>query len=82
MDKLLALTIFILFFATLAGIILRRVFKDKCLRLLDDHHVTFITPDGRVLWGDLTVSGQGLELRYDAPFVTSRGLVKGLMPVR
>ncbi len=60
MDKPLGLTIFVIFFATLAGIILGRMLKDKCLRLLDDHHVTFITLGGRVLWGALKVSSQGL----------------------
>ena len=76
MDNLIWLTVFVIFLATLVGIVVRRASRDKCLRLFDDHHITYVQADGRVLWGDLAVSSQGLELRYDAPFVTRRGLVK------
>ncbi len=50
--------------------------KDKCLKLVDDYHVTYLTSDGRAMWGDLTVSSNGLELRFDAPYRTRRGLSK------
>jgi len=76
LDQLFWLTLLVMFSATIVGGLIRWLTKDKCLRLLDDYHVTYLTGEGRPLWGDLTVSSQGLELRYDAPYVTSRGLVK------
>ena len=76
MDNLVWLAVLVIFLATLVGIVVRRIAKDKCLRLFHDHHVTYVASAGTALWGDLTVSGQGLELRYDEPFVTRRKLVK------
>jgi hypothetical protein len=76
LDDLFWLTLLVLFLATLVGALLRRFRKDRCLRLLDDYHVTYVDGDGRSLWGDLLVSSQGVELLYDAPFTTSRGLIK------
>jgi hypothetical protein len=50
--------------------------KDKCLKLLDDYHVTYLAGGRRTIWGDLRVAGGGLELVYDAPYRTRRGLDK------
>lgn len=76
LDDLFWLTVLVIFLATIIGALVRRLRKDKCVKLLDDHHVTYLAADGSALWGDLSVSSQGLELRYDAPFTTSRGLLK------
>lgn len=75
-DDVFWLTVFFIFLVTIVGALVRRLRKDKCLKLLHDDHVTYLTDKGRPLWGDLAVSGHGLELRYDAPYTTSRGLVK------
>ena len=75
-DSLFWLTVLVIFLATILGAVLGRLRKDKCLKLLHDHHVTYLTGEGAPLWGDLLVASQGLELRYDAPYLTPRGLAK------
>ena len=76
-DDLFWLTLLVLFLSALVGALLRRFRRNGCLKLFDNYHVTYIGDQGRVLWGDLYVSSQGVELIYDSPFTTSRGLVKG-----
>ncbi len=75
-DNVLALTVFVIFLAAAIGAVTRLRRKDKCLKLLHDHHVTFLARCGRALWGDLVVYSQGIELRFDAPHVTRQGLKK------
>lgn len=75
-DDILWITILFIFLATLLAAFIRRVRKDKCLRLFDRQHVTYLDPSGTPYWGDLWASSQGLELRFDAPYTTSRGLTK------
>ncbi len=75
-DDLVWLAVLFIFLAAIASVFVRRLRKDKCLALLNDHHVTYLNEAGKPLWGDLRVSSQGLQLVYDAPYTTSRGLVK------
>jgi hypothetical protein len=70
------LTILVIFVLGIAAAFVRLLQKDKCLKLLQDYHVTFLGAGKTPIWGDLRVSGGGLELVYDAPYVTSRGLAK------
>lgn len=76
MNDLFFLTLLVIFLATIGGAVLRRLAKDKCLKLLHDHHVTYLADASTPLWGDLVVSAQGLELEYDAAHVSRTGLVK------
>ena len=76
LDDLFWLTILVVFVVAIVGAVVRRWQRDKCLKLLNDHHVTLLTNDGQCLWGDLIVYSQGLELRFDAPYRTRRGLTK------
>ena len=75
-DDLVWLAVLFIFLAAIASVFVQRLRKDKCLALLNDHHVTYLNETGKPLWGDLRVSSQGLELLYDAPYTTARGLVK------
>ena len=43
---------------------------------MHDHHATYLPSTGTVVWGDLHVSSNGLEIRFDSSFVNSRGLTK------
>ena len=71
-ENALPLTILTIFMAAGVGAVLRRRSRDKCLWLLNDHHVTYLARNGDVLWGDLTVFSNGLELRFDAAHTTPR----------
>ena len=75
-DDLFWLTLLVLFVSTLVGALLTRFRRDRCLKLFDDYHVTLVHGDGRALWGDLIVTSQGLDVIYDAPYTTTRGIVK------
>ena len=76
LDNLFLWTVLVVIVASMLGAVIRRRQRDKCLKLLNDHHVTLLTTGGQVLWGDLVVYSQGLEVRFDAPYQTQRGLTK------
>ncbi len=67
--------LFIFLTAIISTLIVARK-KDKCLKLLNDYHVTYLTKTGQTMWGDLVVYSKGIELRFDAPHTTQRGLTK------
>ncbi len=75
-EHALALTVFLIFGSAILSAVLTQWRRDKCLKLLRGDHATIAKLDGTVLWGDLVVYPEALELTFDAPFVTSRGLVK------
>ncbi len=70
------MTVLAVFALTIIGALVRTRQRDKCLTLLNDHHVTYLPVDGEPMWGDLYVSSGGLELCFDAPHVNRRGLAK------
>ena len=72
----LAVTILVIFGGAILSAVLTQWRRDKCLKLLRGDHATVARLDGSVLWGELVVYPEALELTFDAPFVTSRGLVK------
>jgi hypothetical protein len=75
-DDLFLITIILVFLLTLSVALVRRLRKDKCLRLMHDHHVTFLAPGAAAIWGDMKVCSQGMVIQYDSPFVNSRKLSK------
>lgn len=75
-DNLFLWTVAIIFVSAIIGTVIRLRTRDKALRLFDDYHITYLAVGGQSLWGDLLVFSSGLELRFDAPYRTRRGLVK------
>ncbi|MHC4141850.1 MAG: hypothetical protein ACYSUF_08245 [Planctomycetota bacterium] len=76
LDDVFWLTILLVFVLGIVAAFVRLLQKDRCLKLLDDYHVTCLAGGRRTIWGDLSVSSSGLELVYDAPHRTQRGLAK------
>jgi hypothetical protein len=66
----------LIFLCAIIGAVVSRRQRDRCLRLLNDFHVTLCRDDGENFWGDLVVYPQGLELRFDKPHITRFGLQK------
>ena len=64
------------FLAGIIGTVIGRRQKDRCLKLLDDFHVTLTRNSGEVFWGDLRVYPQGLEVQFDNPHATRLGAQK------
>lgn len=76
LENSLGLTITFIFLAAIVSVVLTQRRRDKCLKLLHDFHVAYLTVTGSPVWGDLVVYSSGIELRFDAPATTRRGLVK------
>ncbi|MEX0653026.1 MAG: hypothetical protein WD534_14510 [Phycisphaeraceae bacterium] len=75
-NNIFGLTILFIFLTAIIGVVVKLRRKDKCLKLLHDFHVSYLTTAGKVAWGDLVVYSQGIELSFDKPHTTRRGLVK------
>jgi len=75
-DEIFALTILVLFLVTLLGAVLRRYARDKCLRLFDGFHVTWLPAQKPAMWGRMETLSQGILLAYDSPVEDPRGLTK------
>ena len=76
LDNALALTILVIFLTAIITVVVQQRRKDKCLKLLRGYHVSYLSVSGKVMWGDLIVYSKGLELVYDAPYETNRGIHK------
>ena len=74
--NLLLLTILSIFVSAVVGAVVARRRRDRCLVLFDDYHITMALADGQVLWGDLRIFSQGIELVYDAPYRSQHGIIK------
>jgi len=75
-DDLFWLTLLVIFVSALLASLAPLYRTSRCLKLFDDYHVTYMDDKGHVRWGDLRASSLGLEVVYDATFVTSRGIKK------
>ena len=76
LDEIFAATVVLIFALSLAAAVVRRLAKDKCLKLMHDHHVTYLPGAGPIIWGDMYVHSQGFEITFDSPFTNSRELAK------
>jgi len=76
LDEIFAATVVLIFALSLAAAVVRRLAKDKCLKLMHDHHVTYLPGAGPIMWGDMFVHSQGFEIVFDSPFTNSRDLSK------
>lgn len=76
LDTLFWFTVLAIFIITILSALLRRLAKDKALRLFHEYHITFFSERRATLWGDCLVSSQGIELLFDQSFTTRRKLVK------
>jgi hypothetical protein len=76
LDNGLPLTILFIFLVAIVGVIVNQRRRDKCLKFFHDYRVATTSLAGRVIWGDLIVFPKGLELVFDRPHVTRRGVVK------
>jgi hypothetical protein len=75
-DNVFWMSVLLIFVLTVVGALIRMRQRDKCLKLFAGHHVTYVPLGGRPVWGDLVVASSGLEVLFDAPGVTGRGLMK------
>jgi hypothetical protein len=75
-DTIFWASILLIFVLTIVSALLRRLAKDKALKLFNDYHVAFFSERRPPLWGDMIVFSQGVEIIFDDPYTTRRGVVK------
>ena len=76
LDHGFLLIILLTFVTAIVTVLVRQRRKDKCLKLMDDYHVSYTNTNGSVRWGNLAVYSNGLELIFDAPYRTGDNLFK------
>ena len=76
LDEIFFASVILIFALSLAAAVVRRLSKDRCLKLMHDHHVTYLPASGPIIWGDMQVRSHGFEIIFDSPFVNSRELAK------
>ncbi|MEM6333651.1 MAG: hypothetical protein AAF823_09975 [Planctomycetota bacterium] len=76
LDNGLALTLLFIFLVAIVSVVVNQRRRDKCLRLLHGYRVSSIAVVGTIVWGELIVYAKGLELVFDRPHTTRRGIVK------
>ena len=76
LDNGLPLAILFIFLTAIVSLFVNQRRKDKCLKLMHDYHVSVTNLVGRVVWGDLIVFSRGMEIVFDSPYRTRRGLYK------
>jgi hypothetical protein len=72
-DKVLILTVLMIFFAALVGMVLRYRRRDKCLQWLEGYFVILEWPGGKQAWGTLGVFHNAVELAYPTPHPSTGG---------
>lgn len=75
-NNLFGMTVLLIFLITILSAILRRLAKDKALKLFHQYHVSFLAENRPTTWGGLWVYSQGVEFLFDQPYRTRRGLIK------
>lgn len=73
MDNVFLLTLLFIFLTALISTYIARRGHDRCLRDLAGFQVTIELKDGRIVWGQLVVFSNGLEMLYKRPRRDSRG---------
>jgi hypothetical protein len=76
LDTIFWFTVLVIFIVTILSALLRRLAKDKALKLFHEYHVSFFSERRATLWGDCLVYSQGIELLFDQVFTTRRKLNK------
>jgi len=76
LDTIFWASVLLIFLITIFSALLRRLARDKALKLFHEYHVAFYSERRPSLWGDLIVFSQGVELLFDHPYTTRRNLIK------
>lgn len=72
MDTTLLTILALLLFATALAIVRSRR-RDRCLKSLDDFHVTLAEQGGDLTWGRALVQATGIEIEYSKPITAREG---------
>ncbi|MFB3430934.1 MAG: hypothetical protein ABL309_08435 [Phycisphaerales bacterium] len=76
LDNAFWLSVGVIFMITIISAFIRRRQRDRCVKLFNDFHVTVLSAKADPIWGDLCVTSEGVEVIFDAEYLTRRGLSK------
>lgn len=76
LDNAFWISVLVIFLVTIISAFIRRRQRDRCVKLFDDFHSTFLPSKADPIWGDLRVTSEGIEVLFDAEYTTRRGLSK------
>ena len=76
LDNAFWISVLVIFLVTIISAFIRRRQRDRCVKLFDDFHSTFLHSKADPIWGDLCVTSEGIEVLFDAEYTTRRGLSK------
>jgi len=76
LDQGLLILVVFIFLTAIVTLIVQQRRRDKCLKLFHDYHITFLAAAGKAIWGDLIVFPKALEVVFDQPYKTRRGIFK------
>lgn len=76
LDNAFWLSVVMIFLITIISAFIRRRQRDRCMKLFDDYHSTYLSMKSDPIWGDLRVTSSGIEVVFDAEYISRRGLSK------
>lgn len=76
LDNAFWLSVMVIFLITIISAFIRRRQRDRCMKLFDDYHTTYLSTKSDPIWGDLRVTSSGVEVVFDAEYISRRGLSK------
>ncbi|MFW6336958.1 MAG: hypothetical protein ACOC3G_07500 [Phycisphaeraceae bacterium] len=76
LDQAFALTILFIFLVAVVGLIVNQRRRDKCLKLFDGYRATVLDTSNQALWGTMCILPKGMEVVFDRPYTTRRGIDK------
>ena len=65
-----------IFVTSLVAILTKSIRKDRGLKVFHNFHSVVNMENGAVMWGELKVFNQGIELLYDKPYDSGDGILK------
>jgi hypothetical protein len=76
LDNAFWLSVMVIFLITIISAFIRRRQRDRCMKLFDDYHSTYLSTKSDPIWGDLRVTSSGVEVTFDGAYISRRGLSK------
>ena len=76
LDQAFALTILFIFLTAVVALIVNQRRRDKCLKLFDGYRATVLDTSNQALWGTMCILPKGMEVVFDRPYTTQRGIHK------
>ena len=75
-EQAFAVTLLFIFLTAIVALIVNQRRRDKCLKLMHGYRATVLDTANQALWGSIRVLPKAMEVIFDKPYITRRGVVK------